>query len=113
MRDHKAGTAFHQVIHRLLNPLLGSRINGAGRLIQYHDRIVRKDRTGDRKQLLLSLRDIACLLVQLHIISTRKRGDKVMCVGGLCSCNDFLIRSVQTSITNVFHDRSFKQPRIL
>ncbi len=51
MRDNKAGTAFHQMIHRLLNLNLRPGIYRTGRLIQDQDLIIGQNGSRNRQKL--------------------------------------------------------------
>ena len=113
MGDDKAGSALHQVIHCLLNLLLCPGIHGGGRLVQNHDLIVRQNGTGNGEQLLLSLGNIAGVLVQLHLITAGELANEAVRMGSLCRCNDLFVCGVQSAVTDVLHNRPLKQPRVL
>jgi len=55
MRDNKYRSAFHEGIHSLFDQVLGTCVNGAGRLVENQDRRVGDVGTCNRKQLPLSL----------------------------------------------------------
>ena len=55
----------------------------------------------------------SCFLVQFHLIAARQCGDKVV---GMCCfrcLDDLFIGCIQSSVTDIFHDRSFEQPGVL
>ena len=69
VRDDEACASLHQVIHRTLDQLFCTGIDRTGRFIQDEDAVIGKDSAGNCDQLLLSLRDVAGFLIQLHLIA--------------------------------------------
>ena len=113
MCNDKTCPALHQVIHRFLNLNLRSGIYRRSRLIQNQYLIICKDCSRNRQKLLLSLRYIACILIQFHLIATRQSLDKMMCSRCFCCRNNLFIRCIQLSVTDILHNCAFKQPGIL
>ena len=111
--DNKAGPSLHQVIHSLLDLHFCSCINGRCGLIQNQDLIVCQDRSCNGKQLLLPLRNITGLLIQDHLIAAGLLHDKVVDMGRFCCCDHLFIRCVQSSVADIFHNGSGKQPGVL
>ena len=111
--DNKAGPSLHQVIHSLLDLHFCSCINGRCGLIQNQDLIVCQDRSCNGKQLLLPLRNITGLLIQDHLIAAGLLHDKVVDMGRFCCCDHLFIRCVQSSVADIFHNGSGKQPSVL
>ena len=70
VRDHKAGSALHQVIHSLLDTLLCPGIHRGCSLIQNQYPVVRQNCPCYGQKLLLSLGNVVCLLIQHHLVAT-------------------------------------------
>ena len=64
VRDHKHRLALHQLIHAVLHQRLHAGVDGAGRLVQNHDRWIRHRRPRNGNQLPLSLGQSASILFQ-------------------------------------------------
>ena len=111
--DNKTCSALHQVIHGFLDLHLGSGINGRCGLIKDQDLIICQDRPRDSKKLLLALGNIAGLLVKYHLITARLLHDEIMDVSRFCCCDHLFICCVQSSVADIFHDGSGKQPGVL
>ena len=113
MCDDKACASSHEVIHSLLNQNFCPRVNGAGRLVENQNLRISEDRSCDRQELLLSLGDVACLLIELHIIASRQGLYKAMYMSRFGCLDDFLIRSVKSAVPDILHNRAVEQPGIL
>ena len=113
VRDDKARAPVHQVGHGLLDQPLGTGIDGAGRLVQDQDRVVREHRPGDGQQLLLPLRNVVGVLVDLRIVPFGQRLDKVMDVRRLGRLDHLLVRRIRPAVLQVFAHRAGEQPRVL
>ena len=113
MGNHEAGAAPHENRHGLLNQDLCTRIDGAGRLIENHDRAVREDGPGNGQKLPLSLGQIRRPLLQPEMIPARQGVDKGVCSGRPGRFHHLFISCPQSSVTDIFHDAAGKQPRIL
>ena len=72
MRYDKAGTVFHQLIHRFLDIELRSGIHAAGCLVEDQNRWISQYGTRNRKKSLLPLRYVRGLLVQNGIVAVRR-----------------------------------------
>ena len=105
--NNKACSALHQVVHCFLDLHFCSGIDRRCCLIKDQDLVVCKNCSCNGKKLFLSLRDIACLLIQLPSDSRQEcLHDEVMDMSSLCRCNNFFVCCIQTSVTDIFHDRS-------
>ena len=113
MGDDEACASFHQVIHGLLNEHFGSCIYGAGGLIQNKDFRIRQNGSCNGKKLFLSLRDIACLFVQLHVVAAGQSLYEAVYMGGFRCLDDFFVCGVKSAVADIFHDCSVEQPGIL
>src|SRR5436190_14095508 len=54
VRDDDAGSAFHETLERLHDRVLGRGVESRRRLVEYEDRRVANDGTGDRNALTLT-----------------------------------------------------------
>ena len=72
-----------------------------------------RESPGDGQKLLLSLRDVAGLLVDLEIITQRQRPYKMVDVGHLRGGNHLVVGSVQIAVANVLFDCAVEQPCVL
>ena len=113
MGDDEACAAFHQVIHSFLYQDFCPGVNGTGRFIEDQDFRISQDRSGDGQELLLSLGDVACLLIEFHIVASGQRLDKPMYMSRLCRLDHFLIRGVKPPVADVLHDRTVEEPGVL
>src|SRR6266496_2971292 len=105
--------SLHQFAHRLLNQHLCSGIDATGCLIKNKDRRIGQDRTGNSQQLLLTLREVGCLLIQDGVITLRKRSDKVVGLCRFCSLHNLFFGGSFTAIRDILADRPVKEPGIL
>ena len=64
--NDKAGSAFHQMIHSLLDLLFRPGIHGAGCFVQNHDFIVRQNSAGNGEKLLLALGPVSYTHLRAH-----------------------------------------------
>ncbi len=113
MRDHEARAPLHEPRHRLLDKRLGAGVHRAGGLIEDEDRRVGHERTRDREQLPLTLRDVGAVVVELGVVSVGQRTHEVVHVRGVRGGHDLLVGSVFTTIREVLADCALEQPRVL
>ena len=109
----KAGPSLHQIVHCFLNPGLCPCIHGTGCLIQNQYPVVRKDGACNGQQLTLSLGYIAGIFIQFHLIPARQCLDKPVCMGCFCRLHHFLVRGIQSAVTDIFHNCPLEKPCIL
>ena len=113
MGDDEARSALHQLVHRLLDVDFRPRIDAARRFIQNENRRVRQNGAGDRQQLLLTLRNVRCFLVEHRVIafgSVRMKWSAYAAVQPRTISSSVAPLS---SIGDIVADRAVKQPRIL
>ena len=113
VRDDKARAAAHEVVHRLLNELLGAGVDRAGRLVEDEDGSVGEHGARDGQQLLLPLGDVRRLLVELHLVTAGRRADEGVGARGLRRRDDLGVGRVGAAVADVFHDRALEEPRVL
>ena len=113
MGDDETCSSFHQVIHCFLDQHFCSCIYGAGRLIEDQDLRICEDRAGDRQKLFLTLRYVARLFVELHIIAARKCLHEAVYMGRFSRLYHFFICGIQFSVPDVLHDRAMEEPCVL
>ena len=111
--DHEGGPFRHQTVHALLDMLFRSRIDGARRFIEDQDRRLGYRRSRDIKKLSLALTQVRAVALKNGVIALWKPHDKGMGRCHLRRLNDLFIGGIQSSVTDIFHDRSRKQVGIL
>src|SRR5699024_8176228 len=111
--DDKAGAALHQVIHSLLDQYFGAGIHAAGSFVQNQDFRVGQNGPGNGEQLLLSLRHIAGLFVQNHIVAVRQGADKVVHLCGNSSLTHFFVGGGELAVPDVVGNGAVIQPGFL
>ena len=111
--DHESGPLCHQRIHALLDMLFRSRIDGARRFIEDQDRCPGYRRSRDIKKLSLALAQVRAVALQNRVIALGKPHDKGMGRCHLRRLNDLFIGGIQSSVTDIFHDRPRKQMGVL
>ncbi len=90
VRDDEAGASCHQSCHGFADFRLGPVIDGAGSLVEYQDRRVRKEDAGDGEQLALSDRQVPGLVVEYGIVAVRQRAYEVVGAHGFGRRDDLL-----------------------
>ena len=113
MCDDESGPSMHQLIHTILYQLLRSGINRRSRFIQDQHRRIRYRCTGDRQKLSLPLAQIGTVIRQFRLIAIRQSPDKSIRIRQFSRRDHLFIRSIQLSVTDIFHNRIRKQLRIL
>ena len=111
--DHEGGPFCHQTIHALLDVFFRSRIDGARRLIEDQDRRLGYRRSRDIKKLPLALAQVRAVALKNGVIALWKPHDKGMGRCHLRRLNDLFIGGIQSSVTDIFHDRPRKQMGVL
>ena len=111
--DHEGGPFCHQTIHALLDVLFCSRIDRTRRLIEDQDRRLGYRRSRDIKKLPLALAQVRAVALKNGVIALWKPHDKGMGRCHLRRLNDLFIGGIQSSVTDVFHDRPRKQMGVL
>ena len=113
MGDDKAGAPRHQAQHRLLNVLLGARIDTAGCLVQDQNAGVGEDRPGNRQQLTLALAQVAAPFGEQRGITVGQAVNKLLGIRQLCGLHHLGVAGIQATITNVRQHRVGKEIGIL
>ncbi|MNY57242.1 hypothetical protein D3C86_1934190 [compost metagenome] len=104
MGDHEARSPLHEHAHRLLDVLLGARVDGARRLVEHENRGVGENRPRDREQLPLALTQVAASGGQLGVIAARQLANEPVRVSQLRGGFDFFVRRVKTAEADIFSD---------
>ena len=113
MGDHEGGSVFGKTFQRLLHYLLTFVIQGGCCLIKDQDRRILQKRSRNGKTLFLSSGKLHATLSNVCAIVIRHFHDKVVGIGKLGCADDFLVGSVRTAISDIFHNVSCKQVYIL
>ena len=91
VRDHKACSALHQIVHGFLDTHFGSGIYRGGCLIQDQNLIIGKDCPGNSEKLFLSLGNITGFFIQNHVIA---------CMIKLCTWAAFAAAITSSSVAS-------------
>ena len=113
MRDDEHRAALHELIHAALHERLRAGIDGAGRLVEDHDRRVGYGRARNAQQLALALAQAAAVALEYSVVAVRQHADEVIGVGELCRRDAFVIRRVRIAVANVFHDGAGEEVHVL
>ena len=113
MGDDKAGPAFHELVHGLLDRHLGSGVHGGGRLVENQDFRIRQEGPGDGQKLPLPLGDVGSALVELHVVAAGHSHDKSVGVGGLGGLHHLLVAGVKLTVADIVPDGAGEQPGVL
>ena len=113
MGNDKSGSSRHQPVHPFRNDPLCPRIDGGCRLVENQCRRVGYGRAGNGEQLSLPLGKVAAVSGQNRLVAVRQLADEEVRICKLRGGYDFLVGRIQFPITDIFHDSSRKQMRIL
>ena len=113
VRDDECRAVLHEPVHAALNRALGTGIHGGCRLVQYKDRRFGQSCPRDIDQLPLTLGKVCSIPFQPGLITVLQSADKVIGRRGPRRSDDFLVRRVQSSVTDVFHHGIREQMRVL
>ena len=113
VRDHKHGTALHQVVHTFLYDTFCTGIDTGSCFIQNQYRWVCNCCPRNGQKLSLPLREFFTIPAQHRIVSFREHLYKLICMCQFCCCIDFFIRCIQLAITDIITNRTGKQMCVL
>ena len=113
VRDHKCGSALHQLVHAALYDLFGTGIDGGGRLIENQHRRVGDRRTGDGKELALALGEVCAVSMQHGLVAVRETADEAVGVGQFCRRLHLFIGGIQFAEADVIGDGAGEQIGLL
>ena len=113
MGDYKYRPPFHQIVHAALHDGFGTRVDGRGCLVQYHNRWIGNCRTCNGNQLALALRQSAAVTLKHGVIFFRQHAYKAVGIYQFGCLYAFFIRCIQSAVSNVVHYASCKQIDIL
>ncbi len=111
--DDEGGASGHQTVHAVLHKLFCAGVNGAGGLVQDQHRRIRNGGSRNAQELPLTLGQVGTVTGQLGVIALRQAADEAVRIGQLCRCIYLFICGLQTAVTDVFHDRTGEEVRIL
>ena len=97
------------MIHTPLHQRLGTGVDGRSCLVQNHYGRIRYFRARNRQKLPLPLRKASAVVFQHRVIPIGQTGDKVVGVGKFCRLDTLLVRSVQSAVADIFHNRTREQ----
>ena len=89
--NDKTSPALHECFHSLLNQELQPCIDRRGRFIQNQNLRIGQKSSRNRKQLLLTQRDIAGFLLHFHIVAAWQGSNKVVHISRLGRFYNFFI----------------------
>ena len=113
MGNNEGRPALHQLIHTLLNHLLGTGVDRACRLVKNKRGRVGYRGSGYGEHLALSLAETAAVRFDNGLITVGELADKAVGVGELCRGDNFLVRGVEPAVADVLHDRIAEQISLL
>ena len=113
VRDDEAGLVRHQRAHRLLDALLGARVDVRGRLVEDQERGVEQHRARDRHQLLLALRDVRAVVVEHGVVALGQRHDVLVDAARPADALHVGARGRLAAVGDVFKHRAAEQPGVL
>ena len=101
VRYNKRCAVLHQRDHRLLNVHFGSCVDRGSRLIEDENSRVGKNCAGDRKELTLTLREVASRLCKLGIISLGQTINEEICIRCVRRALHILVGRVLTAVFDI------------
>ncbi len=107
--DNKHRSALHERIHAALHYRLGAGVDGACRLVEYHDRRIGDRRSCYRNELPLTLREVCTVVAKKRVVALRQTAYEVVGSGDLGCTAAVLVRCVEVSVADVFHDAAGKR----
>ncbi len=107
--DDDAGASTQQPAERYLDPLLGARVDAAGRLVEDQDARVNEHRARERQQLALSLAQRAALFSEARVVALRQRLDEGVSVDRLGGGPDLGGRGAWPAVGDVVGDGPAEQ----
>ena len=113
MRDHEGGAITHERVHACLHELLGTRVDGARRLVEDERRRIGHGGTRDGEKLTLPCAEVTAVAGYLRVVPIRQALDEVMGRDELGRLDAFLVGGVEPSVADVLHHRPGKEMRIL
>ena len=105
--------SLHERIHASLDNGLGAGVDGACRLVEYHDGRVGHGGAGDGEQLALALGEVRSVPGQQGVVALRQAGDEIVSARELRRGDALFVRSIQAAVADVLHDRAREKIRIL
>ncbi|MNW42211.1 hypothetical protein D3C74_193750 [compost metagenome] len=113
MRDDETCSTLHKPLQSFLYLHLCNGVNAAGCLVEYKDRRVGQNSTGNSQQLFLPLTDAAAVHFQHLVVSVLHPHDKGMGVGQFRCLFNLLIGGVQSAEADIFTNCPLKQEGVL
>ena len=113
VRDDEDRPPFHQRVHAALHERFGARVDGAGRLVENHDRGIGDGRARDGEQLPLALREVRAVGRQHRVVALGQARDEIVRVGQLRGADAVVVRGVELAVADVVHDRAGEEVDVL
>ena len=113
MRDGDDSTVFHQTFESVHDQLLRLGVERGGRFVEDEDRRVAQDRAGDADALALPAREGEAALAHHGVVAVRHLRDELIRIGHLRGRDNFRLRRVGPSISDVVTDRAEKEDGVL
>ena len=113
VRDDEHRAPLHELIHAALHERLRAGVDGAGRLVEDHDRRIGHSRACDAQQLPLALAQAAAVAFEHGVVAVGQHADEMVGIGKLRRRDAFVIRRVRISVADIFHDRTGKEIHVL
>ena len=113
MSDNKGCSSSHESVHTVLNDLLSSGIDGGCSLIKDKYRRICYSCSCNCKKLSLTLGKVCTVSCEHCVIAIRKSLNETVGIGELSCCLNLFISCIEFTVSDVLHNRSRKEMRIL
>ena len=113
VREDQCRAADHQAVQGVLDDRLVLRVDRRQRLVQYQDRRVAQNRTGDGDALPLTARQADAALADHRVVALRQLDDESMRIGGTAGFFEFRQRCTRLANAQIVTDRAMEQVGVL
>ena len=113
VRNDEDRPPLHQRVHAALHERFGARVDGAGRLVENHDRGIGDGRARNGEQLPLPLRKVRAVGCQHRVVALGQARDEIVRVGELRGADAVVVRGVELAVADVVHDRTGEEVHVL
>ncbi len=113
VRDHEGGATGHRLGQRVLDALLGGRVDRRGGVVEHQHARVGHERSRDRQTLALPARERHAALADLRLISLRQPRDELVRLRVTRGLFDLGQRRVRTRVGDVFGDARREQEGVV
>ena len=111
--DDERGAPGHRLAQRLLDRLLGARVDRRGRVVEDEDARVGQQRARDGQALTLAARQRQAALADARVVALGQLGDEPVGLRPARGSLDLLARGVLARVGDVLGDRGAEQERVV